>query len=145
MELSSGTILLVEDTEDDVFLMRRALKAAGILNPLQVVEDGQQAIDYLSGKGAYEDRSMWPFPRLLFLDLKLPVKSGFEVLEWLRSNPCKVKPVVFVMSSSNLPKDKERAISLGAVSYIVKPPTGEFLLQLAQDYQFEWWTKASVT
>ena len=73
-------ILLVEDNEDDVFLMRRALQGAGISNPLYLVDDGQKAIDYLAGTGDYADRSLHPFPALIFLDLKLPFKSGHEVL-----------------------------------------------------------------
>ena len=69
-------ILLVEDNEDDVFLMKRALKSAGITNPLQVVEDGQRAVDYLAGKGQFSDREKYPFPAIMFLDLKLPMKHG---------------------------------------------------------------------
>jgi len=73
---TTGSILLVEDSEDDVFLMKRALKNAGITNPLFVVEDGQQAVDYLAGEGQYADRSQNPLPSIIFLDLKLPIKMG---------------------------------------------------------------------
>src|SRR5215203_3421143 len=81
---TEGAILLVEDSEDDVFLMKRALKNAGITNRLCVVEDGQQAVDYLSGVGEFADRSTHPIPSVVFLDLKLPLKGGLEVLGWIR-------------------------------------------------------------
>jgi CheY-like chemotaxis protein len=136
--MKNGTILLVEDNEDDVFLMRRALKSAKIGNPLQVMEDGQQAIDYLSGTGAYADRNAFPYPEVVFLDLKLPHKSGFDVLTWLQGRPDLPRPTVFVLSSSNLPKDMERAAMLGAKSYLVKPPSPESLHTLGTQYQIRW-------
>src|SRR4051812_28005161 len=100
---TSGTILLVEDNEDDVFLMTRALKAAGIANPLQIVEDGQQAIDYLKGAGRFADRNTYPMPAIVFLDLKLPIMMGLEVLEWIRGEPGLSDIVVVVLTSSNEP------------------------------------------
>jgi CheY-like chemotaxis protein len=115
--MKNGTILLVEDNEDDVFLMRRALKSAKIGNPLQVMEDGQQAIDYLSGTGAYADRNAFT---------------------WLQGRPDLPRPTVFVLSSSNLPKDMERAAMLGAKSYLVKPPSPESLHTLGTQYQIRW-------
>src|SRR5690348_4496298 len=73
-------LLLVEDSEHDVFLMKRALKQAEIENPVYVVSDGERAIEYLSGNGEFKDRNLYPFPALVFLDLKLPYKNGHEVL-----------------------------------------------------------------
>src|SRR5690348_7692554 len=84
MSTTSRAILLVEDNEDDVFLMERALEAARIANPLLVAEDGQGGINYLSGEGKFSDRAKYPIPALIFLDLKLPVKKGLEVLAWIR-------------------------------------------------------------
>src|SRR5258706_15506620 len=80
-------MLLVEDSEDDVFFMRRALKKARIHLPLQVAADGQQALNYLSGTGKYSDRAQYPLPCLMFLDLKLPYLSGLDLLSWLREHP----------------------------------------------------------
>ena len=135
---TNGAILLVEDNEDDVFLMRRALKSAGILNPLSVVEDGQQALDYLAGAGAYADRVKHPMPAIVFLDLKLPIKRGLEVLEWIRAQAELENLVVVVLTSSNEPSDLREAYRLGANSYVVKPPTSEQLLDLARAFKWYW-------
>src|SRR5437899_3388971 len=100
MDNSSVTILLVEDNEDDIFLMRRALKKAQIVTNLQSVTDGQQALDYLSGAGQFSDRGVFPLPTVVFLDLKLPYVGGFEVLAWLREQPLLNSIVVVVLTSS---------------------------------------------
>ncbi|HUS35041.1 MAG TPA: response regulator [Verrucomicrobiae bacterium] len=135
---TSGTILLVEDNEDDVFLMKRALKSAGIVNPLQVVEDGQQAVDYLSGVGTYSDRTAHPLPAVVFLDLKLPLMMGLEVLGWIRKQSFLEDVVVVVLTSSNEPSDLKQAYRLGANSYIVKPPSADQLLDLAKAFKWYW-------
>jgi CheY-like chemotaxis protein len=80
-----GPILLVEDNPDDVFFMQRACKTAAVENPVHVAEDGNKAIEYLSGAGEFADRDAHPLPCLILLDLKLPGKSGLEVLAWLRA------------------------------------------------------------
>lgn len=131
-------ILLVEDNEDDVFLMRRALQGAGITNPLFLVDDGQKAIDYLAGTGVYADRSQHPLPAVVFLDLKLPFKSGHEVLEWVRQQPALESLVIVVLTSSNEPSDISLSYALGANSYVVKPPTPEQLEDLAKAFKWYW-------
>src|SRR5688572_4680933 len=97
---SNHPLLLVEDNEDDVFIMKRALEGAGVKNPLFVVEDGRQAIDYLQGTGKFADRQLFPLPALVFLDLKLPYVSGFEVLTWIREQPLLSSVVIVVLTSS---------------------------------------------
>lgn len=133
-----SAILLVEDNEDDVFLMERALQEAGISNRLLIVEDGQLALDYLSGKGKYQDRAQFPIPALVFLDLKLPLKSGHEVLEWVRNRLELHSVVVVVLTSSNEPGDVSKSYALGANSYVVKPPTTEQLEDLAKAFKWYW-------
>jgi len=132
------TILLVEDNEDDVFLMKRALKGAGVLNPLRVAEDGQQAMDYLAGAGAYADRGAYPLPSIVFLDLKLPLAMGLEVLAWIRSQPTFASTVVVVLTSSNEPSDLKEAYRLGTNSYVVKPPGADQLLELVKAFKWYW-------
>lgn len=131
-------LLLVEDNEDDVFLMRRALKQAEIENPLYVVGDGAQAVDYLAGNGEFNDREQYPFPALVFLDLKLPFRSGHDVLAWIRKEAELVELVVVVLTSSDEPSDIDRAYKLGANSYLVKPPTLIQLRDLAKSFKWYW-------
>jgi CheY-like chemotaxis protein len=131
-------ILLIEDNEDDVFLMKRALKGADIGNPLRVVEHGDEAIAYLSGVEPFADRAAFPLPRIVFLDLKLPYRSGHEVLSWIRSQSHLAQVIVIVLTSSQEPVDLKRAYQLGANSYVVKPPTAEQLVELAVAFKL-WW------
>jgi len=122
MENLPFTVLLVEDDLNDIFLVKRAFKIAQIPTPLQVVTDGQEAISYLRGDGKYADRKTYPLPHLIVMDIKMPRKTGFEVLEWVKGNskPLRRIPVVIVSSSDN-PSDINRAYELGANAYMVKP------------------------
>ena len=131
-------ILLVEDNEDDVFLMKRALKRAGVFNPLHVVNDGCKTIEYLDGAGKFSHRREHPYPDLMFLDLMLPHRSGFDVLEWLNGRPDLPRPVVVVLSSSNSPLDMERVTQLGAALYKVKPPDTGLFDQITESFQIRW-------
>jgi CheY-like chemotaxis protein len=138
--MTPETILLVEDNEDDAYFMKEALKEAQIFNPLRTVEDGQQAIDYLSGAPAFADRANYPLPTVVFLDLKLPMRSGHEVLAWIRAQPQFKKLIVIVLTSSNEPVDLNRSYQLGANSFVVKPPTATQLLELAEAFKL-WWLR----
>jgi CheY-like chemotaxis protein len=123
------TILLVEDSEDDVFLMQRALQKAGISFPVQIASDGEQALDYLRAHGPFSDRARFPLPSLVFLDLKLPYVHGFEVLGWIREqNSLSDLPVV-ILTSSPEERDRDKAMALGARAYLIKPPTREMVLE----------------
>jgi CheY-like chemotaxis protein len=133
----NGTILLVEDDENDVFFMKRAMKAAQILNPLQVASDGRQAIRYLEGAGEYNDRELFPLPKLVLLDLKLPYVMGLEVLKWIREQPELKGIIVLVFSSSKMAEDIHTSYLLGANSYLVKPSDPQALtekVKVIKDY-----------
>jgi CheY-like chemotaxis protein len=130
MSATSPTILLVEDNDDDVFAMQRALRKAQVSHSLQVVSNGEKAINYLSGSGGYADRAYYPLPSLVFLDLKLPYVTGFEVLAWMREQPGLDKMPVVVLSSSAEEMDRDRASALGAHLYLVKPPQPQELTRL---------------
>jgi CheY-like chemotaxis protein len=138
MTTTNRALLLVEDNEDDVFLMRRALKGARVVNPLHVVEDGQAAVDYLAGTGKYADRESYPLPAVVFLDLKLPYLSGHDVLAWIRRQKELESMVVIVLTSSNEANDLSRCYALGANSYLVKPPTPDQLEDLAKAFKWYW-------
>ncbi len=122
MDNKAFTFLLVEDDLNDIFLVKRAFKMAHIRNPLQVVTDGLEAISYLRGEGKYADREAHPLPKLIVMDIRMPRKSGFEVLEWVKRSgaPLRRIPVVIVSSSED-PSDINRAYELGANAYMVKP------------------------
>lgn len=133
-------ILLVEDNEDDAFFMQQAVKDAEIPNPIVHVEDGQQAIDYLAGTDRFADRSKHPLPLVVFLDLKLPMRTGHQVLQWIRAQPEFEKLVVIVLTSSSEPVDLNRSYQLGANSFVVKPPTSAQLVELAEAFKL-WWLR----
>jgi len=138
MNRSSQCILQVEDDQNDVFLLKRVFDQAGISSPLHAVTDGAMAIDYLSGAGEFSDRQKHPLPCLVLMDLKLPKKTGLEVLEWIRQQLRLRKLVVVLFSNSALPEDVERAYELGSNSYIQKPPNPVQLKEIAQLLK-GWW------
>jgi len=132
------TILLVEDDMNDVFFMKRAMKLAGMVNPVQLVSDGQQAMHYLGGTDEFSDRAQFPLPSLVLLDLKLPLVMGLDVLKWIREQPELDTLVVLIFTSSKLPPDISRAYSLGANSYLVKPSDPQELTQTVKLIKQYW-------
>jgi CheY-like chemotaxis protein len=125
-------ILLVEDDENDVFFFMRAAAEANIRNQISVARDGQEAIDYLSGHQKFAERTTYPLPCLLVLDLKMPRRTGLEVLEWLRTESAFSTIPVIVFSSSAQGSDIERAYKLGANAFVVKPVSTEKRTELAR-------------
>src|SRR5712675_2813475 len=109
-----AVILLAEDREDDVVIIRRAFLQGRILNPLFVVKDGEEVISYLNGEGKYSNRPEYPLPELILLDLKMPKLDGFEVLRWIRTQPALAGLRVVVLSSSENIRDVNLAYALGA-------------------------------
>ncbi len=137
-DLGMPCILLVEDNEDDADLIKRAFRKAGLGNPVIHVSDGQQALDFLAGGGPPELRSRCHAPAVILLDLKLPLKSGFDVLEWRRANPPASRIPVVVLTSSNQDSDITRAYDLGANSYLVKPVGAGDLMEMVRTLQLYW-------
>ena len=132
------TVLLAEDNEDDVFFMKRAAKAAAIFNPIHVAADGRAAIEYLSGENGHGDRGKYPLPFLVFLDLKMPHKSGLEVLEWIRAQPHLQTMLVLILTTSREEMDVQRAYRLGVNAYLVKPPNAAQLTDLMKLVRTFW-------
>jgi CheY-like chemotaxis protein len=139
----NAVILLAEDEEDYVLLIKHAFQKAAIPNPLHVVWNGQEAIAYLGGTGKYADRAEYPLPDLLLLDLKMPRVNGFEVLQWLRSQPGLSTLRVLVLTSSDQIRDVNEAYRLGANSFLVKPSDFEDVMSLSRLIQ-DFWLKASL-
>ena len=119
--MSEPTILLVEDNPEDVLFFKRALSQAGFVWNVRVADDGQKAVDQLSGRVLEASGSPASPPTHVLLDLKLPNRSGLEVLEWIRKHPTLGSTPVIVLTSSDVPSDVEQARSLGIDAYLVKP------------------------
>ena len=132
------TILHVEDDPNDVLLIGRAFRKAEVPASIQVVNDGDQAVDYLSGSNAYAQRERFPLPALVLLDLKLPRKSGIEVLQWIRSKPGLRRIPVVMLTSSRQPIDINRAYDLGVNAYLVKPVSFDTLIEMLRTLDSFW-------
>ena len=135
MASNQYSILLVEDDHNDVLLIKRAFQKVNIANPIIVVNDGEQAISYLAGREPYVDRNL---PILVLLDLKLPRKTGHEVLEWLRTQQNLKRLPVVVLTASSESSDVNRAYDLGANSYLVKPVTFDSLVEMVKTLNLYW-------
>lgn len=138
MTKEESTVLLVEDDPDDVFFLRDAFKKTGMQDALRVVRDGEEAVAYLLGLAAYADRTLHPLPALVLLDLKLPRKSGLEVLEWRRGRPELMRIPVIVLTSSQSEDDLNKAYEFGANSYLVKPISSDAQLDMVKAIQGYW-------
>lgn len=133
-----STILLVEDNPDDAELVRHAFEKVGVGNLLVNLSDGDAAVDFLSGAGLYGDRYRHPLPALILLDLKLPRRSGFEVLRFIRGQEATQHTPVVVLTSSNQQEDIRRAYADGANSYLVKPVSRDALIEMARALNAYW-------
>ena len=137
-ETQAVDILLVEDNPDDVELTLRALKKARVTNPVEVIEDGATALDYLFGTGAHAGRDANHTPKVILLDLKLPKLSGLEVLARVRADERTRKVPVVVLTSSREDADVAAAYRLGANSYIVKPVEFEAFMHAVGEVGLYW-------
>ena len=123
------TILLVDDGENDLILMRAAFKMAEFSIPLREVHNGEEAIAYLKGSGTYGDRHEFPLPSVMLLDLNMPMKNGFDVLTWVRAQAGLKRLSIVVLTASMRAEDVARASDLGANSYLVKSSNLEGLAE----------------
>ena len=131
------TILQVEDDPNDVFFLQHAMKKTGMANPVQVVSDGQEAIDYLRGAGKFADREKFPFPSLVLLDLKLPYVMGLDVLRWIRQQQG-MTMVVLLLTASGEEADIVTAYRLGANAFLTKPSDVWKLEEMVKAIQDFW-------
>ena len=130
--------MIVEDNEDDIFFVERIFKQIGARCELRFARDGIEAIEYLSGQGAFKDRAKYPMPTIILMDLKMPRRNGFEVLEWMHNQPeIKLIPTI-VVTSSTLQEDVTRAYRLGANAVMNKPVDKDSLLQMLKSFHIYW-------
>ncbi|TES91802.1 MAG: response regulator [Anaerolineales bacterium] len=138
MTKKTDVLLLVEDDPNDILLFEKAIEKSLLPIELIVLRDGEKAISYLSGSGKFEDRKRYPLPNLILVDLKLPRKSGFDVIQWVKNHPeLKIIPVI-VLSSSNQAQDVNLAYGLGTNSYLVKPIGFNELSELIEAFGRYW-------
>lgn len=133
-------ILLVEDNRMDIELTLDAFKEARLKNTIQVVQSGQEALDYVWGRGKYSDRSMYPLPNIILLDLKLPGMDGFEVLRQIKSTPLIKRIPVIILTSSKEEGDRTLSYDIGANSYLVKPVSFDGFLHIVREIEGYWLT-----
>lgn len=138
MHPNAYPILLVEDSPDDALLIQRAFRKANLANSVQLVRDGEEAVAYLTGAPPFSDRSQFPLPVLMLLDLKLPRLSGLEVLKWVRQDGTLKRLPVVVLTSSRESVDVNRAYDLGVNSYLTKPVGFETLLEMVKSLNLYW-------
>jgi CheY-like chemotaxis protein len=136
--MGTPVLLVAEDDALDALLLERALRRSGSMFKMVRVENGEELIDYVEGAGRYADRARFPLPWVVLLDLKMPRKDGFEVLEWRQSKPGHAQLPMVVFSSSTLNHDIARAYELGANSYVVKPTAGGRLETMVTALH-DWW------
>lgn len=135
-------VLYVEDEEEDIALMRYAFKRQNLEPHLRIVPNGLEAKRYLAGQGEYADRALYPLPRVLLLDLKLPLVSGFELLAWVREQPNLGAFPIVAFSSSDREDERREAMELGAAEYLIKPAGGTFVGIVERLHQ-KWFAQAT--
>lgn len=137
------TILQIEDDPNDVYFLHKAMKKMGVTNPIHVANDGQEAIDYLQGSGKFFDRSAFPFPSLVLLDLKLPYVMGLDVLKWIRKNSMPALPVI-MLSASAEDADIAASYRLGANAFLCKPSEARQFEDMVKAIKNFWLTHNAV-
>jgi CheY-like chemotaxis protein len=140
MPFDDKCLLVAEDNADDFFILERSFKRAGLTIALRRVENGVQAISYLTGEGSFADRETYPMPCLLLLDLKMPFKNGFDVLKWMRDHRTLKTLPVLILSSSRDPGDIHRAYDGGANAFLSKPTSIDLMVDSMKAIENFWLT-----
>jgi CheY-like chemotaxis protein len=138
--MTPNVLLHVEDDPNDVLLLQRAFRKANAALNIQSVTDGDKAVAYLSGAAEFADREKYPLPNMVLLDLKMPRKSGLEVLAWIRAEQKLRRLIVIIFTSSKHDEDVNKAYDLGANSYLVKPVGFDMLVDLCKALHQYWLT-----
>lgn len=138
MENTRPVLLIIEDSEDDIFFIERIFRQLRARCELRFARDGIEAVEYLSGKGRFKDRTEYPMPSIILMDLKMPRRNGFEVLEWMQTQPEISLIPTIVVTSSTLQEDVTKAYRLGANAVMNKPVDKDSLLQMLKSFHVYW-------
>jgi len=138
MDYHPLNILLVEDEEAHAELTRRAIRKAGNANRIDIVSDGEKALDYLFNRGDYADKSKYPLPGLILLDIKLPGMDGVEVLKIIKEDPDIRKIPVIMLTTSEREEDIRGAYHHHANSYLTKPVGFKEFEERVRQIDFYW-------
>jgi CheY-like chemotaxis protein len=138
-----GTIrvAIADDQDSERDLLSLALRRKGGFGVVATLENGKEVLAYLDGAGLYADRQRFPIPDILFLDLKMPLLDGFDVLQALRDKSAAEKPMMLVFTASDDPKDRERALKLGADGFYTKPSGLDHSVELLRAVQEAFWSR----
>lgn len=138
MEHEEYEILIIEDNPDDSELMIWSLESNHLANSLILIEDGEEALEFIFARGRYSDRDIIKPPKVIFLDLKLPKVDGLEILKQIKSNEQTKKIPVIIVTSSKEDPDIDRAYTLGANSYVVKPVNFKSFSETMKQLKLYW-------
>jgi two-component system response regulator len=131
-------LLIAEDSESDVFFMLRVMDQAGVLNPIYVVRDGNETLAYLQGARQYADRSAYPIPGIVLLDLKMPGIDGFDILRWKKTQPNLQHTLMVAVSSFDGIYAINLAYETGADTFLSKPLSSDDILNLITAFENYW-------
>lgn len=123
-------ILMAEDDEDDLLLVKSALAASGLPVELRSVSDGEELMEYLFRRNSYEDSSRSPVPSLILLDLNMPKKDGIEILSEIKAHPLFKRIPVVILTTSRESEDVQQCYALGASCYVTKPNSFQALVEV---------------
>jgi CheY-like chemotaxis protein len=140
---SGAPVLIADDSESDIFFLLRAFAASKVRNPVYVVRSGAETIQYLSGEGRFANRALYPLPKIVFLDLKMPPPDGLEVLRWKEKNKSLERMLWVAMSNFDVVKTINEAYAAGATTFLTKPLDGADLKNLIDAFD-EYWTISEV-
>lgn len=135
--MNSIDILLVEDNEDDIRIMRRVFEKVKLLNIMSVVHNGQEALDFIYSQGKYKE-SKHPAPGLILLDIRMPVMDGFEVLEKLKADPNYKKIPVIMLTTSDREEDVAKSYQNGTCSFVTKPVNFLDFIKIMERFEIYW-------
>jgi CheY-like chemotaxis protein len=131
-------VLIVDDSEADIFFLLRAFAASGVRNPVHVVRSGVEAIAFLEGSGKFENRDRFPLPRIVFLDLRMPPPNGLDVLRWKQQRTELPRILWVAMTNFESPKTINEAYAAGASTFLIKPLDGKDIRNLIDGFNEYW-------